>query len=174
MPVDMHVIEATFARHQQPLYYDGKQSFLHPFFHQGQHLLIEIFVDPAGHLVRFRIPCLLNLYDARYTASFAMKLLELNAGYKLLKFGCDPRDGAVSVSVEVLVPDTPLTEEQVEWAMLFLQEHALTVREQLLSLQRTGIWPVAQDPQFEETVQKLLEETAEDNATQTPRVVEEL
>ncbi|MCS6777907.1 MAG: hypothetical protein NZ557_15385 [Chthonomonadaceae bacterium] len=47
--------------------------------------------------------------------TFARKLLELKNQNKRLQFGCDPRDGAISVNVEVFVPDTPWTVSQVQW-----------------------------------------------------------
>ncbi|MCS6775043.1 MAG: hypothetical protein RMJ43_14570 [Chloroherpetonaceae bacterium] len=77
-PADLKVIEAACARRQHPIYYDGKNSSPPPLFYRGQHLIVEILVASDGHLARFRIPALLNLYDARDPHAFARKLLELN------------------------------------------------------------------------------------------------
>ncbi len=138
------------------IFSDGDSTLVYRFFHRGQLLNADILIEEDGGYVRFLVPGFLNLYVAGDRTAMMLKLLELNRRYKLYKFSCDPEDGEVALSIELPLCDNTLTEEQVSRCMYLLTNGALQERDRLLTFQQTGIYPASDDPQFTESIERIL------------------
>jgi hypothetical protein len=157
MAITLEGLQELLSAPDVRLFSDGVSALLYPFAHRGQTLNVEITLYEEGAYVRFLVPYYLNLYAAEDPNAMMLKLLERNRYYKLLKFACDPTDGEVSVSIELPIQDGELTQEQAVRCMRTLTDIAVQERDRLLTLQQTGIYPSSDDPQFTDSVERILE-----------------
>lgn len=161
MAVTLNQLTEMFREANAPIFTDNAQMLIFPFIYQNQQFLVYISLAENGEYVRFLIPCYLNLNAARNREQLLMKLLELNRSLKLLKFGLDPQDGEITVSIELPIEDSSLTSGQVHRCMYTLTHVAMNERERLLSLVQTGIYPDSSDEEFQAIVSSLLSENGE-------------
>jgi len=157
MAVTLESLHALLNGSDLQIFSDGASTLLYRVAHRGQILNVEVGIAEEGGYVRLIIPCYLNLYDAGDRSAIMLKLLELNRFYKLLKFSCDPADGEICVSVELPICDGVLTQEQVSRCMFLMTNVVLQERDRLMTFQQTGIYPSSDDPNFAESVERILE-----------------
>ncbi|HLJ55577.1 MAG TPA: hypothetical protein VKT77_11110 [Chthonomonadaceae bacterium] len=150
-------LKAMLETDSATIYSDGAETLLYWFAHSGQSFNILCEVAEEGEYVRFTLPFLLCLADAADREAALAALLEINRRVKALKFAYDPTDGEVSATVEILVEDGPLTERQVHRSMFLLTNVAMSERDNLLTLLRTGVYPGSSDPAFTDRVSRLIE-----------------
>ena len=138
------------------LFYDGGQTLLYSFPHQGQMMAVYIQLDEEGGYVRFLVPWYLNLGRSVHRTRVMEKLLALNYSFKLLKFGMDPSDGEVSVQINLPLDDSQPMPLQLRRCMFYLTDGAMKERSNLLSLLETGIYPSSEDEGFRASLDQLL------------------
>ncbi|HLH80652.1 MAG TPA: YbjN domain-containing protein [Chthonomonas sp.] len=173
MAVTLGQLTDIFKEANAAVFTDNEKMLLYPFVHQNQQMLVYITLAEDGEYVRFIIPCYLNLNAARNREALLMKLMEQNRTLKLLKFGVDPEDGEITVSIELPVEDSPLTAGQVHRCMYTLTHVAMNERERLLSLIQTGIYPDSRNEEFQTIVSNLLsgnEETEEEHDSEMEEI----
>ncbi|WP_395145784.1 hypothetical protein [Armatimonas sp.] len=149
-----------------PLFYDGGQTLLYSFPHQGQMMAVYIQLDEEGGYVRFLVPCYLDLSRTAYRTRVMEKLLALNYSFKLLKFGVDPSDGEVTVQINLPLDDSQPMPLQLRRCMFYLTDAAMKERVNLLSLLETGIYPSSEDEGFCASLDQLLPDEEPLDSTQ--------
>jgi hypothetical protein len=180
MAITLTNLKSLMERSQARIFTDENDTLLYVFAHQGQMILIDIQLLENGEYVRFRIPMFLSLAGVKDVPGFLTKLLELNYQYKLLKFSCDPRDGEVTVSIEIPLEDGALTESQMDRCMQYMTNLAMQESDRLRTLISTGIYPSSEDANFTDTLSRLLgdEDTmeggSEEPAADCPSLFDEL
>ena len=156
MSMTIDELQAVLRKPNAVFYSDGDGTLLYPFPHQGQMMTVYIQLLEDGEYVRFFIPYYLSLTDVTGREAIFLRLLDLNRQYKFLKFGVDPRDMEVTVSIEVPIEDGALTEQQVTRCMAAITSVAMEERVHMRTLLSTGIYPSCDDPQFQKTLENLL------------------
>ncbi len=156
MAITLNNLKSMLQRPQVRIFTDEDNTLLYPFVHAGQTLNVEAQLIENGDYLRLRIPYFLSCADFQDRAALLTKLMELNYSLKMLKFGYDPQDGEVTVSIEIPLEDNALTERQVHRCMYMLTSVAVQERERLRDWMRTGIYPGSEDPGFIEALDRLL------------------
>lgn len=158
MGMTIDTLKALLQKPNTTFYSDGNDTLLYPFPHQGQMMNVYVQLLEDGEYVRFFIPYYLTLADIGDRERIYLKLLDLNRQYKFLKFGVDPADMEVTVSIEVPVEDGNMTEDQLTRCMAAVTSVAMDERGHLKTLISTGIYPSSDDPQFQDALSTLLGE----------------
>lgn len=167
MATTIHELREALETDAPTLFYDGGQTLLYSFPHQGQMMAVYIQLDEEGGYVRFLVPCYLDLSRTAYRTRVMEKLLELNYRFKLIKFGMDPSDGEVTVQINLPLDDSQPMPKQLQRCMFYLTDGAMHERANLLSLIETGIYPSSEDEGFCASLDQLLpDEEPQDTASQ--------
>ena len=157
-------LQALLRKPNAVFYSDGDGTLLYPFPHQGQMMTVYIQLLEDGEYVRFFIPYYLSLAESTDREPILLRLLDLNRQYKFLKFGVDPSDMEVTVSIEVPVEDGALTEQQATRCMAAITSVAMEERSHMRTLLATGIYPSCDDPKFQKALESLLGEEQPEQA----------
>lgn len=157
-------LQALLRKPNAVFYSDGDGTLLYPFPHQGQMMTVYIQLLEDGEYVRFFIPYYLSLAESTEREPILLRLLDLNRQYKFLKFGVDPNDMEVTVSIEVPVEDGALTEQQATRCMAAITSVAMEERGHMRTLLATGIYPSCEDPKFQKALENLLGEEQPEQA----------
>jgi hypothetical protein len=177
MAITLNDLKSMLQRPQVRIFTDEDNTLLYPFVHGGQPLNVEAQLIEAGDYLRLRIPYFLSCQECQDRSALLTRLMELNYSLKMLKFGYDPQDGEVTVSIEIPLEDNELTARQVHRCMYMLTSVAVQERDRLLNWMRTGIYPGSDDPHFIETLDRLLppdESTAEPDSEQPDLFADDL
>jgi hypothetical protein len=158
MGITLNNLKSMLQRPQVRIFTDEDNTLLYPFIHSGQTLHVEAQLIEDGSYLRLRIPYYLSCTDFQDRPALLTRLMELNYNLKMLKFGYDPQDGEVTVSIEIPLEDNAITERQVHRCMYMLTSVAVQERDRLQNWMRTGIYPGSEDPNFIETLDRLLPE----------------
>ena len=164
MAMTLDELQTVLRRPNAVFYSDGDGTLLYPFPHQGQMMTVYIQLLEEGEYIRFFIPYYLSLAEPGEREDIYLRLLDLNRQYKFLKFGVDPSDMEVTVSIEVPVEDGNLTEQQVTRCMAAITSAAMQERANMRTLLATGVYPSVDDPKFQKTLEDLLGEEQPEQA----------
>ena len=155
MAVTLEYVKTLIECPDITVFSDQKNALLVTVPHRGELVLLTITLTDGGDYLRYCIPYYLSLPNAIDPNRLLVKLLELNRNLKLFKFGCDPLDGEVSVSIEVALENAKPTRWQVERCLHALTGYALEERDRLRSMMTTGIYPESSDVNFTDTLDRL-------------------
>jgi hypothetical protein len=156
MAITLDTLKSMLQRPQARIFTDEDNMLLYPFVHVGQTLNVEAQLIEDGSYLRLRIPYFLSTSHFEDCGALMAKLMEMNYSFKMLKFGYDPQDGEVTVSIEIPLEDNALTDRQANRCMYMLTSVAIQERERLLDWMRTGIYPGSEDPGFIAALDRLL------------------
>jgi len=166
-------LKSLFRTLEVPIFSDGENNLLYRFAHRNQMLLIEIGLMEEGQYLRFMMPWFLALYSGGNREALMLKILERNRTLKLLKFGCDPADGEVTLAIEVFIGDTNLTSDQLYRFMYLFTNIAVRERDHLMTMQQTGVYPASENSDFEEAVRRILDSGSEESKEQDESQLDE-
>lgn len=93
--------------------YTTDDSIILPLRSKGtEKVYIQLSLEENGVYLQFMILDYLNLNATKYRQELLVKLLELSRMLKILKFGVDPEDGEVTVSIELPIEEGSFTQGQ--------------------------------------------------------------
>ncbi len=155
MAATLEYVKSLIERPDLTVFTDRKNALLITVPYRGELIILTITLTDAGSYLRYCLPYYLSLPTALDPNRLLAKLLELNRNLKLFKFGCDPLDGEVSVSIEVALENGKPTRRQVERCLHALTGYALEERDRLRSMMMTGIYPESSDINFIDSLNRL-------------------
>ena len=132
----------SYLEEDELMGYTRDESMLIPFRSKGNEMTyIRLSLQEDGEYLQCTISEYLNLNATAYREELLTKLLELSRLRKILKFGLDPDDGEVSISIEIPIEDGGFTQGQLRRSLVCLMQTAVGERYRLRVLMETGFYP---------------------------------
>lgn len=104
-------------------------------------IVVVVQASSDGRIVQFRTIKLVMVPSSKVRKALVTALAESNYKYKLGKFAFDPKDGEVSIHIDVVVADNVLTRTQVNRCVRFIRRIGGATRKRFEQLAASGVDP---------------------------------